>query len=279
LLRIAEPDKSLSPEIETLVVPYITYANYRECTRDWFMPRQALPSGVWDLTYVVAGNALYMINGIKYEVGGGDLLCMPAGCMRSSATHYDNPMRCFSVNFELKNLRGEYGSLPFPIVSHIGYKKNIERTFRELIFTWRDKQPGYIIKSAGLFLLIASEFMEQGAKLGVAGGGGDDYRIKKVIDYIESHYAEKLTVKEMSGMVGLNSAYFGELFKQETGCTMNRYVMRLRIRKAEQMLRSGEYQVKDAAKYCGYPDIHYFYKHFKMIVGISPSQSIPKRAD
>jgi AraC-like DNA-binding protein len=269
----------LSPEIETLVVPCITYAGYRECTPDWFMPRQALPSGVWDLTYVTAGNARYMINGMKYEVGGGDLLCMPAGSMRSSATYYDNPMRCFSINFELKNLCGGYGSLPFPIVSHIGYRKNIERTFRELIFTWRDKQPGYIIKSAGLFLLMASEFMEHCAGSGDAGRYGDDYRIKKVIDYIEIHYAEKLTVKDMSSMVGLNSAYFGELFKQETGCTMNRYVMRLRIRKAEQMLRSGEYQVKDAAKYCGYADIHYFYKHFKMIVGISPSQSVPKRAD
>lgn len=83
----------------------------------------------------------------------------------------------------------------------------------------------------------------------------------------------------MSDMVGLNSVYVGVLFKRETGFTMNRYMMHLRIRKAEQLLRSGEYLVKDAAKRCGYLDIRHFYKHFKMIVGVSPSQSIPKRAD
>ncbi|MDR1220574.1 MAG: AraC family transcriptional regulator [Treponema sp.] len=279
MLRIVEADASLSPEIETLVVPRITYAGYRECTPDWILPRQLLSSEIWDLTYVIAGNALYMINGIKYTVSGGDLLCMPAGSMRSGATYSDNPMRCFSINFELKNLHGGHGSLPFPTVSHIGYKKHIERAFRELVFTWRDKQHGYLIKSAGLFLLLISEFAEQCAAIGGGGGYGGDYRIKKTLDYIEIHYAEKLTVRDMSDMAGLNSAYFGELFKQETGCTVNRYVTRLRIRKAEQMLRSGEYQVKDAAKQCGYPDIHHFYKHFKMIVGFPPSQSIPKHAD
>jgi hypothetical protein len=167
MLRITETGNL--PETETLVLPRITYAVYRECTPDWFMPRQALPDGIWDVTYIIAGNASYLINGIKYDVGRGDLLCMPAGSMRSSVTYSDNLMRCFSVNFELRTMRGEYGNLPFPTVRHIGYKKNIERTFRELIFIWKDKQPGYLIKSAGLFLLLISKFEEQTGASGIEG--------------------------------------------------------------------------------------------------------------
>jgi AraC-like DNA-binding protein len=88
---------------------------------------------------------------------------------------------------------------------------------------------------------------------------------------------EKLTLKEMAGMSGLNPVYFDALFKQETGLTMHQYLIRTRVRNAENMLRSGECNASEAAENCGYCDFNHFYRQFKAVMGIPPSQCIPKR--
>ncbi|MDR3337673.1 MAG: AraC family transcriptional regulator [Treponema sp.] len=96
--------------------------------------------------------------------------------------------------------------------------------------------------------------------------------------YIAKHYTERILVTDMAKMLGLTPSYFGLLFKQETGMTMNQYITRTRIRNAEHLLRSGQYQVRDITRICGFSDNVHFYKQFKALMGIAPSQFIPKRS-
>jgi YesN/AraC family two-component response regulator len=184
-------------------------------------------------------------------------------------------MRCFSVNFHLNNYRGETTSLPFPIVSHVGCQNDIISMFHNLVNTWIEKQMGYIIKTQGIFLLILYRFFE----LIVFDSDSEegDYRVKKAIRYIAKHYSERLSVKDMADMVGLNAVYFGALFKQSTSLSMNRYVIQTRIKSAENLLISGEYKVEEVAAHCGFSDVAHFYKRFKELMGFPPSHYIPKR--
>ena len=83
-------------------------------------------------------------------------------------------------------------------------------------------------------------------------------------------------------MVGLDTSYLGVLFKRETGDSLNQYLMKTRIRNAENILRSGEHskiEVGKVAVQCGYDDIYYFSKQFKTMMGIPPSKYIPKWDD
>jgi YesN/AraC family two-component response regulator len=84
----------------------------------------------------------------------------------------------------------------------------------------------------------------------------------------------------MAELVGLETSYLGVLFKRETGDTLNQYLMKTRIRNAENILRSSQYgkiEVSKVAVQCGYEDIYYFSKQFKDIMGIPPSKYIPKK--
>jgi YesN/AraC family two-component response regulator len=83
-----------------------------------------------------------------------------------------------------------------------------------------------------------------------------------VIRYIAQHYAEKLTVRRMAAMTGLNSVYFGALFKRETGLSMEQYLIRTRVWNAENLLRSGEYTVASVAEHCGYTNVFHFSKQY-----------------
>jgi YesN/AraC family two-component response regulator len=94
--------------------------------------------------------------------------------------------------------------------------------------------------------------------------------------YIAKNYAKPLSVKNLAAQAGLNTAYFGVLFKQVTGLTVNQYIANVRIHSAKTMLKSGAYRVTEVAECCGYNDVFHFYKQFKYITGIPPSRYIPR---
>ncbi|MDR1073309.1 MAG: AraC family transcriptional regulator, partial [Treponema sp.] len=189
-------------------------------------------------------------------------------------TYADHPMHCFSVNFTLKNTAGQKVDIPFPPVSDIGLKNDLVRLFNDLVYTQTERQSGYGIKCRGLLLLIIHRLLE--LTVYSANALCEDYRIQKTIRHISQHYAERLTVKKLSAMAGLNAAYFGVLFKRATGLTVNRYIAVTRVQKAKNLLQSGGCTVQDAAEYCGYCDIFHFYKQFRSIIGVPPSRYIPQ---
>jgi AraC-like DNA-binding protein len=103
-----------------------------------------------------------------------------------------------------------------------------------------------------------------------------DYRINKATQAIAMHYPDRLTVKGLASQVQLDEVYFGHLFKRETGMTVHQYIMRIRIRNAENMLQTGNYKVCEAAEQCGFSDVVHFYKSFRALRGFPPSRCIPK---
>jgi AraC-like DNA-binding protein len=239
------------------------------------MPRHKFP--YTDITYIIQGSARYTINGIEYDLSAGDLLCLPENSIREGVTFHDRPMHCFSIDFRLRSENGALVKLPFPIVSRIGAKRDIISMFHTLYYTWRHKQTGYMLKTHGLFLLILHRFYELIVSNSDSTAG--DFRIKKVIRHIAEHYAEKLSVEKMAQLAGLNTSYFGSLFKKETGMSVNQYVIKTRIKNAENFLVSGEYKVEEVAMICGFSDVNHFYRHFKLLMGSPPSYFLPNRSD
>jgi two-component system response regulator YesN len=103
-----------------------------------------------------------------------------------------------------------------------------------------------------------------------------DYRINKAARIITLNYSNKLTVKNIARQVHLNKYYFGRLFKQEMGMTVNQYIIQIRVRNAESMLQTGNYKVQEVAEHCGFSDVIHFYKLFMALRGFPPSRCIPR---
>jgi AraC-like DNA-binding protein len=93
------------------------------------------------------------------------------------------------------------------------------------------------------------------------------------VSFIKENYDKPLTTKQMSLMVHLSEGYFCQVFKEVTGNTAMEYVNRVRIDKAEKMLKKTEMTITEIAFCCGFGDANYFSRMFKKLKGISP-QSI-----
>ena len=90
--------------------------------------------------------------------------------------------------------------------------------------------------------------------------------------YIENNYLENTHVSELAKMCHVSEGTFRRLFMEYKGETPVKYRNKLRIKKAFELLKSGEYTVAEAAEAAAIPDAAYFSKLFKKFMGFNPSE-------
>jgi two-component system, response regulator YesN len=94
--------------------------------------------------------------------------------------------------------------------------------------------------------------------------------VEKACTYIEKHFSKDLTLQDVAEFVGMNPTYFSLLFKEEMKITYIKYLTKLRMERAKELLREG-YKVADVSEKVGYHTYRHFSELFKKQVGVNPS--------
>ena len=90
--------------------------------------------------------------------------------------------------------------------------------------------------------------------------------------YIENHYMEELSMKNVARAMNYSDAYFCKLFKQCFHVNFSTYLNEFRIRKAQILMKNPRINVKDIGIACGYSDPNYFSRVFKRFTGQTPTE-------
>lgn len=96
--------------------------------------------------------------------------------------------------------------------------------------------------------------------------------VRKVLTRIDSDLTADLSLKSQADLLQVNASYLSTLFKKETGSTLTEYVNRKRVEHALFLLNSTNMQIQLIAQYCGIPDVNYFTKTFKKLIGKTPKE-------
>ncbi len=95
--------------------------------------------------------------------------------------------------------------------------------------------------------------------------------IDRVIEYLHSNLARKMSVEDMAAIARMAPSYFARIFKKETGKTPIDYLSRIRMERVKKLLLAGDKSITEIAMECGFGSSSYlstrFYERFK----ISPS--------
>ena len=94
--------------------------------------------------------------------------------------------------------------------------------------------------------------------------------VHQCVQYINSHYNEKITLESLSYQVYLSPTYLSRVFREETGDTVTEYITTVRIDHSKELLRHKTLSVADIAQMVGFEDQSYFSRIFKKNVGLSP---------
>jgi AraC-like DNA-binding protein len=97
--------------------------------------------------------------------------------------------------------------------------------------------------------------------------------VRKAVEYIESHFAENISLAELAALVSLSPYYFARAFERETGLPPHGYLENVRIRKAREFLDEGQ-SLAGAALAAGYSDQSHLTHRFKRFLGITPGQYV-----
>ncbi len=90
-------------------------------------------------------------------------------------------------------------------------------------------------------------------------------------DYLEEHFADKITLAQLAEISGLSRFHFQRAFSREFGLPPHRYQISVRIERVRQLLRSG-WPADEAAGEVGFADQSHLIRHFKMAAGVTPGR-------
>lgn len=100
-----------------------------------------------------------------------------------------------------------------------------------------------------------------------------------IMNYINHHFAEEITVDKIAAELYLNKNYIAHVFKEETGYSLIGYAIALRINRAKVLLTKTDKSITQVAAECGYDDFTYFSRQFKKSTSLTPSAYRKTHAD
>ncbi|BAU63076.1 Transcriptional Regulator, AraC family [Stanieria sp. NIES-3757] len=101
-------------------------------------------------------------------------------------------------------------------------------------------------------------------------GGFTKQQIKQIIDYIQIHLAQNISLDDLARLVNLSTYHFCRLFKQSMGLTPHQYIIHQRVEQAKQLLLNSNLTIVEVANLVGFANQSHLNYHFKRIVGATP---------
>jgi AraC-like DNA-binding protein len=96
--------------------------------------------------------------------------------------------------------------------------------------------------------------------------------MRECIDYIDTHFHQPLTLDDLAVRFAVSKSAFCLLFPQFAGMPPKQYITQKRMETAALLVRSTDLPLSEVARRVGYDEFSTFYRNFKRLIGVSPSQ-------
>jgi len=228
------------------------------------------------LYYIREGEGWIRVRNKLYHPKPGQLLLLPAGVRLAFGRLNDNGFGKYWCHFTATvgevNL---FQMLDLPCCIDVQDEPALEKKFQTLIALYQN--PSSLtspLRIKSLLLELVSDYME--ASLGPDRGlrlapTAETGKINTVLEYIEEHLQEQMTVEELARLVHFHPNYFMQYFKTMLGLSPIAYINRKRMDKAKELLMSTGLSVTDVADQIGL-ELYYFSRLFKKQSGLSPTE-------
>lgn len=101
--------------------------------------------------------------------------------------------------------------------------------------------------------------------------------IQQAIHFLDDYYTTEINLQHLARSIGYSLDHFRFLFKEKTGVSPKKYILRKRLELAKKQISHSDLPLIEIAVSCGYDDYYQFTKYFKKEIGISPSQYRKKK--
>ncbi|MUT96821.1 MAG: AraC family transcriptional regulator [Subdoligranulum sp.] len=240
-----------------------------------------------ELLIASEGGVLAAAAGEKYTLAEGDGLFINAGVLHADWPLAVGRCRLHSVVFHPRLVGGSPDSVfwqkylqplltdpsrPCAVLRRsVDWQREtmgcMERAFRAVV----NEIPGYEFKTRAalseMMYLLVTRAPATRAVPKKALRSAD--RIKTMLQFVQTHYAEDLTVEQIAASASISPSECLRCFHDMIGTTPNQYLRGQRLQRAAELLCG---QVTAIAAQCGFEDSSYFARSFRQLYGCGPTE-------
>ncbi len=234
------------------------------------MAKQHYHADCAEIYYLEKGECGYFIEDRTYHAIAGDVIIIPPNVIHKTTYKAPYARRLLSFNLEVLSnpLKDAFFSMIY-IYRNYNIQSEIKSLFKKIHEEHKspDKYSNEVLK------LYLSELIYLLAR-NTNNVDGEIYSspfVAETARYILENYAEEITLSSVSKIMNVSHEHLSRTFKKDTGLGFNEYLNLVRLKKADEMLRSESHKsISEIAICCGFNDSNYFSDKFKSAYGVSP---------
>jgi len=237
----------------------------------------------YEFLYISRGNALCRIDTEIYNISEGECAIFTSGQLHTVYSDDETSLEYYAIVFQPDLVFGDFGALKkylsreYTIKPKLSPLISAEKAIINQILRIRglsnQKPFGYELSIKAVLTAIFAQIFS----LGLYELNREDStrlaaknNLSRAVHYIHANYKKKITLYELSQVVGYNQQYFVRFFKENTGKTPVSYINSYRVYKACELFRTSDLSVLEVAYECGFENVGYFIRTFKKQMNMTP---------
>ncbi|MEM5948102.1 AraC family transcriptional regulator [Spirochaetia bacterium 38H-sp] len=236
----------------------------------------------WEILYVASGSRTFFHQRATYKMNQGSIALIPPGILHRSINDSRESCELYAIYIIDQNDH-RFSSL-FPILVYWAEeyepvlqfdnktRYQIEALLSSIGTELLKKEQWYTEAVwSHLTILIANICRYAAEKQGTQQQPMDS-RVTKIIEWLNTHYHEKINLIRAAKEVAISPAYLSKLFHKVTKVNFQEYLSYIRIQHACKMLATTREPVYNIAEKCGFGSVTQFGRVFLSFTGEKPME-------
>lgn len=245
-----------------------------------------------ELTLITKGSCVYHINLVEYEATEGDILFIPPLLLHSitlnNSEEFYSETYVFHMNFLGRNsidicstryltpMINQEFSIPCLITPlHPAYT-SLRKCFNQITSLYTEEVFGYELALKSFLLQTIFLLLQYSDKNPSSVSNPSSDKLKMILDYIELHYAETISVSELAKLCYFSDYHFMRFFKKHMNMTCIQYINNVRLEKSVELFEQGNTSILEVSLSVGFHNLSYFHRAFKKKYHMTPLSFIKR---
>lgn len=226
------------------------------------------------MIFCASGRGWISLNNRKQELTAGQLVLIPPGVSHEYKAGQTLPWNIYWFHFagdqacEYAEMLGLDQQSPVMQIADVDeLVRQFEKLYAAVVSAFSDTAlTTASVELARTLCLVGTLRTERHRK-----GRESEQRILKSIIHITHHYQQAHSLKKLARQSSLSVPHYVSLFRKQTGTSPMRYLIRVRLRHACELLDHTAMNISEIAQQVGYEDTFYFSRVFNKNTGLSPT--------
>lgn len=241
-----------------------------QCTESWSQHRYLSPNSC--IGYVIEGKGWFKQDEEYITPQRGQMYLLTEKHHHSFGVMEGQPYKKYYCNFYEQNNPFDFWTIcDLPLCITPRHPSYVQELFEKLIEKGNTDTWVSLLEQKTILYQLICEYIyscQEHSQLNITGIGQSD--ILRSVEYIHTHFYENITNEKLAHIAGYNREYFVRKFNDVMECSPMKYLNDLRIRHAEELLKTTELSIREISERIGFETQHYFSYAFKKVHGFTP---------